>query len=162
MKKIFNYTANETLVEKASATTVDAKFIRDLQEVFRKFPQKTTMRFSQDAQGRLIMRLEPTFHNSFNVKQVKEGFCDVDLIPVIFKAAGGQVKSLTEYAKTDHEIEVAAEGENLKLELCKQFLYSGKRGSIEPDWINSEGRTYRRLYFYPAHNLEVHFCLEAF
>ena len=159
MKKIFKSMANETLVEEVVSTKVDAQFINNLKSVFSKFPQRTVMRFRQDPSGRLIIRVEPTYING--ITQVVDGFGDADLINTILSVGAGMLTDLEEYIADEHDIEVAAEGEDLRLEILKQFLSSGRRGTIEPDWTSRDGRAYRRISYLSPHNMEVRFCIEA-
>ena len=159
MKKIFKNVASEALEEEVVPTKVDAQFINNLKSVFSKFPQRTVMRFRQDQSGRLIIRVEPTYANG--ITQVVDGFGDADLINTILSAGAGMLTELEEYHADEHDIEVAAEGENLKLEILKQFLSSGRRGTIEPDWKSRDGKTYRRISYLSPHNMEVRFCVEA-
>lgn len=159
MKQIFKKMACEALVEEVVPTKVDAQFIDNLKSVFSKFPQRTVIRFRQDHAGRLIIRVVPTY--SSGITQVVDGFGDADLINTILSAGAGMLTELEEYHADEHDIEVAAEGENLKLEILKQFLSSGRSGTIEPDWKSRDGKTYRRISYLSPHNVEVRFCIEA-
>ena len=159
MKKIFKSMANEALAEEVVPTKVDAQFVDNLKKVFGKFPDRTVIRFRQDQAGRLIIRVEPTYANG--ITQVVDGFGDADLINPILSAGAGMLTELEEYHADEHDIEVAAEGENLKLEILKQFLSSGRKGTIEPDWKSRDGKTYRRISYLSPHNMEVRFCVEA-
>lgn len=159
MKQIFKSIASEALVEEVVPTKVDAKFINNLKSVFSKFPQRTVMRFRQDPSGRLIIRIEPTYANG--ITQVVDGFGDADLINTILSVGAGMLTELEEYHADEHDIEVAAEGEDLRLEILKQFLTSGRKGTIEPNWKSRDGKTYRRISYLSPHNMEVRFCLEA-
>ena len=160
MKKIFSKMANETLVGEVATTMVDAKFVNDLQGIFRKFPKRTQMWFKQLPTGQLMIKIRAEFYGA-NLDEKKEGFGEPELISAILTAASGNTKPLNEYANSEHEIEVAAEGENLKLEILKQFLMSGRKGTLEPDWITPDGRVYRKIIFLSSHNLEIHLCVEA-
>lgn len=151
--------ANEAQVEEVVSTKVDAQFIDNLKKVFGKFPDRTVMRFRQDPSGRLIIRVEPTYANG--ITQVVDGFGDADLINIILSAGAGMLTELEAYHADKHDIEVAAEGEDLRLEILKQFLTSGRRGTIEPDWKSRDGKIYRRISYLSPHNMEVRFCLEA-
>jgi hypothetical protein len=137
---------------------VDAQFIDSLKKVFGKVPDRTVIRFRQDQACRLIIRVEPTY--SSGITQVIDGFGDADLINTILSAGAGMLTELEEYHADEHDIEVAAEGEDLRLEILKQFLSSG-RSTIEPDWTGREGKTYRRISYLSPHNMEVRFCIEA-
>ena len=159
MKKIFKNVASEALEEEVVPTKVDAQFINNLKSVFSKFPQRTVMRFRQDPSGRLIIRVEPTYANG--ITQVVDGFGDADLINTILSAGAGMLTELEEYHADEHDIEVAAEDEDLRLEILKQFLSSGRRSTIEPDWKSRDGKTYRRISYISPHNMEVRFCIEA-
>lgn len=159
MKQIFKNMANEALAEEVVSTKVDAQFINSLKSVFSKFPQRTVMRFRQDPSGRLIIRVEPTYANG--ITQVIDGYGDADLINTILSAGAGMLTELEEYHADEHDIEVATEGENLRLEILKQFLSSGRRGTIEPDWTSRDGKTYRPISYISPHNMEVRFCIEA-
>ena len=159
MKKIFKNMASEALEEEVVPTKVDAQFINNLKSVFSKFPQRTVVRFRQDPSGRLIIRVEPTYANG--ITQVIDGYGDADLINTILSAGAGMLTELEEYHADEHDIEVAAEGEDLRLEILKQFLSSGRRGTIEPDWTSRDGKTYRRISYISPHNMEVRFCIEA-
>lgn len=151
--------ASEALEEEVVPTKVDAQFINNLKSVFSKFPQRTVMRFRQDSSGRLIIRVEPSYANG--ITQVVDGYGDADLINTILSAGAGMLSELEEYHANEHDIEVAAEGEDLRLEILKQFLSSGRRGTIEPNWTSRDGKTYRRISYLSPHNMEVRFCLEA-
>lgn len=159
MKKIFKSMANEALAEEVVPTKVDAQFVDNLKKVFGKFPDRTVIRFRQDQAGRLIIRVEPTYANG--ITQVIDGYGDADLINTILSAGAGMLTELEEYHADEHDIEVAAEGEDLRLEILKQFLSSGRRGTIEPDWTSRDGKTYRRISYISPHNMEVRFCIEA-
>lgn len=161
MKKIFNVieVANEAQVEEVVSTKVNAQFINNLKNVFGKFPVRIVMRFRQDPVGRLIIRIEPTYANG--ITQIIDGLGDADLINTILSAGAGLLTTLEDYHAEEHDIEVAAEGEDLKLEILKQFLSSGRRGTIESDWKSPDGKTYRRISYLSPHNMEVRFCIEA-
>lgn len=159
MKNIFRNVASEALAEEVISNKVDAQFIDNLKSVFSKFPQRTVMRFRQHQSGRLIIRVEPTYANG--ITQVIDGYGDADLINTILSAGAGMLTELEEYHADEHDIEVAAEGEDLRLEILKQFLSSGRRGTIEPDWKGRDGKTYRRISYFSPHNMEVRFCIEA-
>ena len=160
MRKIFNFVANETQVEEVATTMVDAKFISDLMGAFRKIPQRTVMRFIQTPTGQLRINLIVEFHGA-KIRQELEGYGDSELISAILNSNWGKTKVLKEYAESDHEIETAAEGENLKVEILKQFLMSGRKGTLEPDWVAPDGRVFRKVSFLSSHNLETRFCVEA-
>ena len=160
MRKIFNIVANETQVEEVATTMVDAQFVGDLIVAFKKYPHKTKMRFKQAPTGQLIINLVFEFHGA-KIRQELEGYGDPDLIAAILHSAWGRLKALKEYAESEHEIEVANEGEDLKLEILKQFLLSGRKGTLEPDWVAPDGRVYRRVSFLSSHNFETRFCVEA-
>lgn len=151
--------ASEALAEEVVSTKVDAQFINNLKRVFSKFPQRTVMRFRQHPSGRLIIRVEPTYANG--ITQIVEGFGDADLINTILSAGAGMLTELEDYHADEHEIEVATEGEDLKLEILKQFLSSGRRSTFELDWESPDGKTYRRISYISPHNMEVRFCIEA-
>lgn len=159
MKTIFRKMASEALAEEVVSTKVDVLFIDNLKSVFSKFPQRTVMRFRQDPSGRLIIRVEPTYANG--ITQVVDGFGDADLINTILSAGAGMLTELEEYHADEHDIEVAAEGEDLRLEILKQFLSSGRRCTIEPNWKSRNGKAYRRISYLSPHNMEVRFCIEA-
>lgn len=160
MKQIFNVMANETQVEEVATTKVDAQFVGDLQGIFEKIPSKTRMWFKQTSLGQLKIALRVEF-NGVNLNERTEGFCDSDLISAILEAASGNDKPLNEYVSNEHEIEVAGEGENLISEILKQFLSSGIKGTIEPDWISPKGKVFRKATFFPSNNTFVHFSVEA-
>ena len=160
MKLIFNIMANETQVEEVTTTKMDAKFVSDLQGIFRKIPKRTQMRFKQLPTGQLMIKIHAEFYGT-NMEEKKEGFGEPDLISAILTAASGNTKPLNEYAYSEHEIEVAGEGENLVLGIMEQFIASGRKGTIEPDWVAPDGRIFRRATFISSHNTEVHFCVEA-
>ena len=160
MKQIFNIMANETQVEEVATTMVDAKFVSDLMGAFRKIPQRTKMGFKQTPTGQLRINLIVEFQGA-KIRQEFEGFGDTELISAILNSGWGETKALKEYAESEHEIETAAEGENLKVEILKQFLMSGRKGTLEPDWVAPDGRVFRKVSFLSSHNLETRFCVEA-
>ena len=159
MKQIFKSMANEALAEEVVSTKVDAQFIDNLKKVFGKFPNRTVMRFRQDPSGRLIIRVEPTYANG--ITQVIDGFGDADLISTILDAGAGLLTKLEDYHADEHDIEVAAEGEDLRIEILKQFLCTGRKGTIESDWKSRDGRIFKRISYPSPHNVEVRFCIEA-
>ena len=159
MKKIFKNMASEALEEEVVPTKVDAQFINNLKSVFSKFPQRTVVRFRQDPSGRLIIRVEPTYANG--ITQVIDGYGDADLINTILSAGAGMLTELEEYHADEHDIEVAAEGEDLRLEILKQFLTSGRKCTIEPDKKGRDGKTYRSISYLSPHNMEVRFWVEV-
>lgn len=159
MKQIFKSLASEAQVEEVVSTKVDAKFIDNLKSVFSKFPQRTVMRFRQDPSSRLIIRVEPTYANG--ITQVIEGYGDADLINTILSAGAGMLPELEKYHADEHDIEVAAEGEDLILEILKQFLTSGRKCTIESDKKGRDGKTYRSISYRSHHNMEVSFWVEV-
>ena len=159
MKKIFKSMANEALAEEVVPTKVDAQFVDNLKKVFGKFPDRTVIRFRQDQAGRLIIRVEPTY--SSGITQVVDGFGDADLINTILSAGAGMLTELEEYHADEHDIEVAAEGEDLRLEILKQFLSSGRVCTIEPDRKGRDGKTYRSISYFTSRNMVVHFWVEV-
>ena len=88
------------------------------------FPQKADMRFKQDRNGRLIIIVTVTYNNGKT--QTLEGFGDADLISAIQMAMGKNIEGLHEYSKTEHDVEIATESENLVFGegRCSLFLPS--------------------------------------
>ena len=153
------FTAAEITVINEVATKVNASFVTELKNAFRMFPPKANMRFKQDLNGRLIIIVTVTHENGKT--QIIEGFGDADLISAIQMAMGKNIEGLHEYLKSDHEVEVAAEGENLVVEILRQYLGATTRCNIEKDWFSSNGERYRRVTFTPSFNMNVKFCLKA-
>ena len=71
MKQIFNIMANETQVEEVTTTKMDAKFVSDLQGIFRKIPKRTQMRLKQLPTGQLMIKLHAAFYGT-NMEEKKE------------------------------------------------------------------------------------------
>lgn len=151
----------QAIVENAvsNATKVNPKFVTELKTAFRMYPPKGNMRFKQDPDGRLIIIVTVTYDNG--KAQTFEGFGDADLIFAILKAMGRNLEGLRDYLKTEHDIEVAKEGENLVVEILRQNLGGTTRCYIEKDWFNSKGERYRKVSFTPSFNMNVKFCLKA-
>lgn len=153
----FPQTAVESSV--ANVTKVNPTFVSELKDTFRMFPPKADMRFKQDPYGRLIISVTATHQNGKT--QTLEGFGDVDLIPAIIAGMGRNIKVFSEYLTTEHDVEVAAEGENLVVEILRQYLGATTQCYIEKDWFSSNGERYRKVSFTPSFNMNVKFCLKA-
>ena len=63
--------------------------------------------------------------------------------------------------KAEHDVEVAEEGENLVVEILRQYLDATTQCYIEKDWESPKGERYRRVTFTPSFNMNVKFCLKA-
>ena len=123
------------------------------------FPPKANMRFKQDFNGRLIIIITVTYNNGKT--QTLEGFGDADLISAIQMAMGRNLEGFIEYLKQDHDVEVAAEGEDLVVEILRQYLNATTQCCIEKDWESPKGERYRRVTFTPSFNMHIKFCLKA-
>ena len=149
----------EIAVVNAVETKVSKNFVTELKNAFLMFPQKADMRFKQDRNGRLIIIVTVTYNNGKT--QTLEGFGDADLISAIQMAMGRNLEGFIEYLKQDHDVEVAAEGENLVVEILRQYLDATTQCYIEKDWFSSNGERYRKVSFTPSFNMNVKFCLKA-
>ena len=151
----------QTIVENAVAnvTKVNPTFVTELKDSFRMFPYKANMRFKQDLNGRLIIIVTVTYDNGKT--QTLEGFGDADLISAIQMAMGRNLEGFIEYLKQEHDVEVAAEDENLVVEILRQYLGATTQCYIEKDWFSSNGERYRKVSFTPSFNMNVKFCLKA-
>ena len=158
MRKI-QFSVAEIAVVNAVSTKVSANFVTELKNAFRMFPPKANMRFKQDLNGRLIIIVTVTHENEKT--QIIEGFGDADLISAIQMAMGRNLEGLHEYSKSEHDVEIAAEGENLVVEILRQYLGATTRCNIEKDWFSSNGERYRKVTFTPSFNMNVKFCLKA-
>ena len=158
MRKI-QFSAAEIAVVNEVATKVSVNFVTELKNAFRMFPPKANMRFKQDLNGRLIIIVTVTHENEKT--QIIEGFGDADLISAIQMAMGRNLEGLHEYSKSEHDVEIAAEGENLVVEILRQYLGATTRCNIEKDWFSSNGERYSKVTFTPSFNMNVKFCLKA-
>ena len=158
MRKI-QFSAAEIAVVNEAVAKVSVNFVTELKNVFRMFPSKANMRFKQDPNGRLIIIVTVTYDNGKT--QTLEGFGDADLISAILMAMGRNLEGLCDYLKAEHDVEVAAEGENLVVEILRQYLDVTTQCYIEKDWFSSNGERYRKVTFTPSFNMNVKFCLKA-
>lgn len=71
------------------------------------------------------------------------------------------IDDLSAYKAEEHEVEIANNGENLVLELFKQYIKSPIRGYIETDWYSNKEERYRCMRFTSTFNGNVRFCLKA-
>ena len=156
MKSII-FTTNENLSSANVSTKVDEKFVKAIQKAYMSFPRGSSMSFSQDLEGRLIIKL--VINHATGMKRVMEGYGDADLISTITSYAIGRFD--VEYNAAEHEVETAVEGENLRAEIFKQYLASPLKGTIGPDWVSPSGKVYRMISYVLPHNLQIKFCLEA-
>lgn len=156
MKEI-NILKDEKLNSVEANNKVDEKFVTAIQQAYRTFPRGSSMSFSQDPEGRLIIKL--VIIHVTGMKRVLEGYGDADLISAISSYAIGRFDF--EYNAADHEVETAVEGENLRTEIFKQYLASPLKGTIGPDWVSPSGKVYRMVSYVLPHNLQIRFCLEA-
>ena len=115
------------------------------------------MSFNQDPEGRLIIKL--VINHATGMKRIIEGYGNADLISAISSYAIGRFD--IEYNAAEHEVETAVEGENLRVEIFKQYLASPLKGTIGPDWVSPSGKVYRMISYVLPHNLQIRFCLEA-
>ena len=143
----------------ANVTKVNPTFVSELKDTFRMFPRKADMRFKQDPYGRLIICVTATHQNGKT--QTLEGFGDVDLILAIIAGMGRNIKGFSDYQATEHDVEVAAEGEDLVVEILRQYLNATTQCCIEKDWESPKGERYRRVTFTPSFNMHIKFCLKA-
>lgn len=156
MKKI-NILKDKKLNSVEANNKVDEKFVTAIQQAYRTFPRGSSMSFSQDLEGRLIIKLKIV--HATGMKRVMEGYGDADLISTITSYAIGRFD--VEYNAAEHEVETAVEGENLRAEIFKQYLDSPLKGTIGPDWVSPSGKVYRMISYVLPHNLQIRFCLEA-
>ena len=154
-----NFLNSGSFAINAVSTKVSSQFVSEVALAFSMFPNKVNMRFSQDKDRRLIIILTITYGNGKS--QRLEGFGESDLISAILMAMGKDNHGLSEYIKEEHEIEIAAEGESLVIEIFKQYLNSTTQCYIEKDWISPKGERYRRITFTPSFNMSVKFCILA-
>lgn len=149
----------EIAVVNAVETKVSTTFVTELKNAFLMFPQKADMRFKQDKNGRLIIIVTVSYDQK--TKQTFEGFGDAELIYAIVNAMGRNNEMLVEYLKAEHDVEVAEEGENLVVEILRQYLDATTQCYIEKDWESPKGDRYRRVTFTPSFNMNIKFCLKA-
>ena len=149
----------EIAVVNAVETKVSINFVTELTKAFCMFPPKANMSFKQDPNGRLIIIV--TVYYDVKTSQTFEGFGDVDLISAIVDGMGRNIKSLCEYLEKEHDVEIATEGENLVLEIFRQYLGATTQCYIEKDWFSSKGERYRKVKFTPSFNMNIKFCLKA-
>ncbi len=155
--KTIDFLKKENLTSADVNTNVDEDFVKAIEQAFMKFPRRSSMSFRQDPSGRLIIKL--VFNHATGMKRVLEGYGDVDLISTISSYAIGRFD--VDYVAAEHEVEKAAEGENLRAEILKQYLDSPLNGTIGSDWISPSGKIYRMISYVLPHNLQIKFCLEA-
>lgn len=149
----------EVLNNEVENTKVNAAFVQALKEAFLMFPTKTNMSFKQPNTGQLIISVTVTYSNG--TKQHLEGAGDTELISAIHKGMAKIINDLSAYKAEEHEVEIANNGENLVLELFKQYIKSPMRGYIETDWYNNKREQYRCMRFTSTFNGNVRFCLKA-
>lgn len=140
-------------------TKVNAAFVQALKEAFLMFPTKTDMRFKQSNSGQLIISVTVTYWTG--TVQHFEGAGDTELILAIHNGMAKIINDLSAYKAEEHEVEVAKDGENLVLELFKQYIKSPMRGYIETDWYSNKGERYRCMRFTNTFNGYIRFCLKA-
>lgn len=159
MKTInFSILSDNASTSAVDNTKVNAGFVQALKEAFLMFPTKTDMRFKQSC-GQLIIAVTVTYRTG--IVQHFEGAGDTDLISAIHKGMAKIINDLSAYKAEEHEVEIANNGENLVLELFKQYIQSPMRGYIETDWYNNKGERYRCMRFTSTFNGNVRFCLKA-
>lgn len=159
MKEIkFSEVLNSEVKNVVENTKVSAKFVKELKEAFKMFPPKSVMRFKQSFDGQLIIAVTVTYDNG--MVQHFEGAGDADLISAIHFGMAKIINGLHDYKAEEHEVEIAQEGENLVMELFKQYI-SSMKGYIETDWYDRKGERYRCMRFSSTFNGNVKFCLKA-
>lgn len=156
--KAINFVINEVenVVEN---TKVSAAFVQELKEAFSMSPVRTDMRFKQSSKGELIISVTVVY--ATGMTQHFEGAGDADLISAIHFGMAKIINGLHDYKAEEHEVEIAQEGENLVMELFKQYINSTMRGYIEADWYNNGGERYRCVRFSSTFNGNVKFCMKA-
>lgn len=160
MKKLkFAEALNSEVENVVENTKVSAAFVQELKEAFLMFPVRTDMRFKQSSKGELIISVTVVY--ATGMTQHFEGAGDTELISAIHKDITQIINDLSAYKAEEHEVEVAKNGENLVLELFKQYIKSPMRGYIETDWYSNKGERYRCMRFTSTFNGYVRFCLKA-
>lgn len=160
MKKLkFAEALNSEVENVVENTKVSAAFVQELKEAFLMFPVRTDMRFKQSSKGELIISVTVVY--ATGMTQHFEGAGDTELISAIHKDITKIINDLSAYKAEEHEVEVAKNGENLVLELFKQYIKSPMRGYIETDWYSNKGERYRCMRFTSTFNGYVRFCLKA-
>ena len=160
MKKVnFTNITENTLTNVVDNNKVNAEFVQALKEAFLMFPTKTNMSFKQSNTGQLIISVTVTYSNG--TKQHLEGAGDTELISAIHNGMAKIIDDLSAYKAEEHEVEIANNGENLVLELFKQYIKSPIRGYIETDWYSNKEERYRCMRFTSSFNGNVRFCLKA-
>ena len=156
--KAINFVINEVenVVEN---TKVSAAFVQELKEAFSMSPVRTDMRFKQSSKGELIISVTVVY--ATGMTQHFEGAGDADLISAIHLGMAKMINGVHDYKAEEHEVEIAQEGENLVMELFKQYINSTMRGYIEADWYNNGGERYRCVRFSSTFNGNVKFCMKA-
>ena len=160
MKKLdFKNIAENASTNVVNNTKVSAAFVQTLKEAFLMFPTKTDMRFKQSNSGQLIISVTVTYWTG--TVQHFEGAGDTDLISAIHKGMAKIIDDLSAYNAEEHEVEIAKDGEDMVLDLFKQYIKSSMRGYIETDWYSNKGERYRCMRFTSTFNGYVRFCLKA-
>ena len=133
--------------------------MQELKEAFLMFPVRTDMRFKQSSKGELIISVTVVY--ATGMTQHFEGAGDADLISAIHFGMAKIINGLHDYKAEEHEVDIAQDGENLVMELFKQYMNSTMRGYIEADWYNNSGERYRCVRFTSTFNGNVKFCMKA-
>ena len=155
----FSKVSNNEIANTVENTKVSAAFVQELKEAFLMFPVRTDMRFKQSSKGELIISVTVVY--ATGMTQHFEGAGEADLISAIHLGMAKIINGLHEYKAEEHEVEIAQEGENLIMELFKQYMNSTMRGYIEKDWYNNYGERYRCVRFSSTFNGNVKFCIKA-
>lgn len=160
MKNIrFSEELNNEVENVVENTKVSAAFVQELKEAFLMFPVRTDMRFKQSSKGELIISVTVVY--ATGMTQHFEGAGDADLISAIHFGMAKIINGLHDYKAEEHEVDIAQDGENLVMELFKQYMNSTMRGYIEADWYNNSGERYRCVRFSSTFNGNVKFCMKA-
>lgn len=156
---IFSEVLNNEAENVVENIKVSAEFVRELLEAFLMSPVRTDMRFKQSSKGELIISVTVVY--TTGMAQHFEGAGDTDLISAIHFGMAKIISGLYEYKAEEHEVDIAQNGENLVMELFKQYMNSNMRGYIEADWYNNSGERYRCVRFSSTFNGNVRFCIKA-
>lgn len=156
--KLINFLIGE-IENTVENTKVSAAFVQELKEAFSMSPIKTDMRFKQSSKGELIISVTVVY--ATGMTQHFEGAGDADLISAIHFGMAKIINGLHDYKAEEHEVDIAQDGENLVMELFKQYMNSTMRGYIEADWYNNSGERYRCVRFSSTFNGNVKFCMKA-
>lgn len=152
MKKI-NFTVNPAYEQTENENMVNAKVVNEIADAFLRLPSEVRINIIQ-RNNVLVIKVGMIFQN--RIYRAWETPAEIDLIESIMQACVGNPGAVKAYNAEGKEAET---GENVKMELFKQFIASPYRASIGKDYETIRN-SYKQVSFHFGFKKVIYFCMK--